>query len=363
MNQQITVKRPGEFEYQIVWGNDFSALGENINRLGLIGRKVCIVTDSNVDALYAEAVTSKLVDDFELVSKFVMPAGEVYKTLDTVRDLYTHLIEHRFERKDILIALGGGVVGDLTGFAAATYLRGIDFIQIPTTLLAQVDSSVGGKTGVDFDNFKNMVGAFWQPRLVYMNTTVLDTLSEELFACGIGEILKTGLLKDADYFNSVITNKETILSRDKATLTAMIKTSCQIKATIVENDPTEQGERALLNLGHTLGHAIEKLMGFTMLHGQCVALGTLAAAYLSYFKGYLTMADVKRIEDANMAYNLPTKVKGLAADEILAASKSDKKMEQGKIKFVLLSAIGSAFVDKSVTDKELKVAIDYIIEE
>ena len=360
MQKLLSVKRDGEFEYKIIWENSFDALGQCLKDIGVSGRKACIVTDSNVDELYAPMLDAAIRKDFSVVSKFIFTAGEQHKTLDTVRDLYTHLIDNKFERKDILIALGGGVVGDLTGFAAATYLRGIDFIQVPTTLLAQVDSSVGGKTGVDFDSFKNMVGAFLQPRLVYMNMSVLETLDKEQFACGMGEILKTGLLEDKTYFDWVITNHDAILAHDKDTLTTMIQKSCQIKASIVEEDPFEQGRRALLNLGHTLGHAIEKLKNFEMLHGQCVALGTVTAAYISYKRGYLTVADLETIEEANEMFDLPNRVYGLAATDVLAASKSDKKMEEGKIKFILLKTIGEAFVDKSVTDDELKGAIEYI---
>ena len=360
MRKQLTVKRENEFEYQIVWAEDFAGLSEYLGRLGFAGRKACIVTDSNVDGLYARLLTDAIKGDFAVVSKFVMNAGEQHKTLDTVRDLYTYLIENKFERKDILIALGGGVVGDLTGFAAATYLRGIDFVQVPTTLLAQVDSSVGGKTGVDFDSFKNMVGAFLQPRLVYMNMAVLDTLDDEQFACGMGEILKTGLLADVDYFRWVVANKDAILSRNKDVLAIMIQKSCQIKANIVEEDPFEQGRRALLNLGHTLGHSIEKLKDFEMLHGQCVALGMVAAAHISHQRGYLTLSDLEAIEVANVMFDLPTRVSGVTVEDVLSTSKSDKKMEQGKIKFVLLKSIGEAFVDKSVTDDELRDAIKYI---
>jgi len=362
MEQQITVKREGEFEYKIVFANSFAELIDSLCDISLTGMKACIVTDSNVDSLYANEVLNILKPKFKAVTKFVIPAGEQNKTLDTVRKLYTHLIDNQIERKDILIAVGGGVVGDLTGFVAATYLRGIDFVQVPTTLLSQVDSSVGGKTGVDFDNFKNMVGAFLQPRLVYMNMATLSTLSQAEFACGMGEILKTGLLNDGDYFKWVIDNEDKVKARESDVLATMIKRSCQIKANIVEEDPYEKGVRALLNLGHTLGHAIEKLKNFEMLHGQCVAVGTVAAAYLSTKKGYLTTSDLESIKAANRLYDLPVKVAGLTPKDILKVSKSDKKMEEGKIKFILLRTIGEAFVDNSITDKELEETISYIVE-
>ena len=251
----------------------------------------------------------------------------------------------------------------MTGFAAATYLRGIDFIQIPTTLLAQVDSSIGGKTGVDFLQYKNMVGAFHQPRLVYMNVHTLDTLSDELFSCGIGEVLKHGLIRDLDYLEWLKENREKVLNLDEDALTEMIYKSCVIKKTVVENDPTEKGERAVLNMGHTVGHAVEKLKNFKLLHGQCVSIGTVCACYLSLKRGLITKEEYESALEALRAYRLPISVQGLNAAEILTATKSDKKMEQGKIKFVLLEKMGYAYIDKTVTDEEMKEAIEVVLEE
>lgn len=363
MEQHLTVKRTGEFEYQIRWEHDFSKLPEQLEALALSAKKVCIVTDNTVGPLFATDVEQVLAKVFDVTTIFSFSAGEQHKTLDTVRSLYTHLIENQFGRKDILIALGGGVVGDLTGFAAATYLRGVDFIQIPTTTLSQVDSSIGGKTGVDFDQFKNMVGAFHQPRLVYMNLSVLQTLPDEQFCCGIAEMLKSGLIKDSNYFKWMADSSDAVLKRQPDVLLPMIQKSCEIKKFVVENDPTEQGERALLNLGHTIGHAIEKLMDFQLFHGQCVALGTVAAAYLSYKRGYLSIDDLQTIEVTHQRYQLPIRIKGLQANNILATTKSDKKMEQGKIKFILLSSIGNAVIDNNVSDGELLDAIAYIMED
>ena len=211
-----------------------------------------------------------------------MRQEEKNKNLNTVSALYQALIQNGLDRKSLLVALGGGVVGDLTGFGAATYLRGIDFIQVPTTLLAQVDSSVGGKTGVDFQQYKNMVGAFHQPRLVYMNLSTLSSLPAEQFACGMGEILKTGLICDGDFFRYVCCEQKGIKKLDMEQIARMVRRCCEIKAGVVERDPKEQGERALLNLGHTVGHSVEKLKNFTLLHGQCVGVGLVAAAYLCH---------------------------------------------------------------------------------
>lgn len=359
----LTVKREGtstEFSYEIVWDGSYERLAGCVENLKLPAKKACIVTDSTVSELYLEEVKNVLSPLFETVTAFVFPAGEASKNLDTVKDLYTHLIENHFERKDILFALGGGVVGDLTGYAAATYLRGIDFIQLPTTLLAQVDSSVGGKTGVDFDQYKNMVGAFHHPRLVYMNMATLKSLNGDQFACGMGEVLKTGLIRDKKFYIWTINHMSEIEERIEPVLTKMIQKCCDIKRQVVENDPTEQGERAVLNLGHTIGHAIEKLKNFELLHGQCVALGTVAAAYISYKRSYLSDEEFYEIRDMNVGFYLPITVDGLKSEDILAATKSDKKMEQGTIKFILLESVGHAVVDRTVTDEEMLEAINSI---
>ncbi len=362
MKQQMTVERENEFSYEIVWEDSFEGLKDAFGPLDPIGKKACIVTDTQVGPLYLEKVRSQLADLFDTVTEFVFEAGEASKTLDTVKNLYTHLIRHHFERKDMLIALGGGVIGDLTGFSAATYLRGVDFVQIPTTLLAQVDSSIGGKTGVDFDQFKNMVGAFHQPRLVYMCMDTLRTLPDEQFSSGMGEVLKSGLIRNPEYYKWVLANHKKIQARDTEALIKMIRESCQIKKTVVEHDPTEQGERAVLNLGHTIGHAVEKLMNFQLLHGQCVALGTVAAAYISWKRGLISEEDFILIQQGNSLYQLPVTVKGLSAEDIIKATKSDKKMEQGKIKFILLEHMGSAIIDRSVTDSEMTDAVRCILQ-
>ena len=359
--EKLDVKKDGEFCYSIRFEKNFSYLAEEISKLGFVGHKLCVVTDSNVAPLYLEAVKNALKEKFDQVYEFVIPAGEQNKTLDNIKKLYEYLILNRFERKDCLVALGGGVIGDMTGYAAATYLRGIDFVQVPTTLLSQVDSSIGGKTGVDFDSYKNMVGAFHMPRLVYMNLSVLNTLSDEQFSCGMGEILKHGLIKNREYFTWCMDNADKIQERDYETLLYMIKESCKIKRDVVEKDPTEKGDRALLNFGHTLGHAVEKLKNFEMLHGQCVAVGAVAAMKLSAMRGNVLEEDVANSEKCFEKFGLPVRAEGITAEQILQISKSDKKMEAGKIKFVLLQEVGNAYVDKTVTDEELMQASKYIL--
>jgi 3-dehydroquinate synthase len=253
------------------------------------------------------------------------------------------------------------VTGDLTGFAAATYLRGIDFIQIPTTLLAQVDSSVGGKTGVDFAQYKNMVGAFHQPRLVYMNLRTLDTLPADQFASGMGEVLKSALIRDAALWDWIAENREAVWNRAYAAMSHLIRACCRIKAGVVEEDPAEKGLRAILNFGHTLGHAIEKGRNFELLHGQCVGIGMAGAGWLSVKKGILSEEAYREILDMNLAFDLPVQVSALSAEEIVAATKSDKKMQDGKIRFILLAGIGNAVIDDSITDEELLCAARELI--
>lgn len=360
MSERLPVKKDGNKCYDILLEQDFQALPAALKETGIIRKKVCIVTDSHVAPLYADQLKEYLIPIEESVTEFVFEAGEASKTLATVQKLYEHLIQNHFERKDILIALGGGVVGDLTGFAAATYLRGVDFIQIPTTLLSQVDSSIGGKTGVDFDCYKNMVGAFHMPKLVYINLHTLDTLDDRQFASGMGEVLKHGLIRNASYYEWILGNLYEIEEKEPEVLQHLVSESCKIKRAVVEKDPTEQGDRALLNFGHTIGHAIEKLKDFTMLHGECVALGCVAAAYISWQRGSLLEEEFFEIRDMFVGFGLPISFTGLNTEDIIDTSRSDKKMSGGQVKFILLKGIGKAVIDKTVTEQEMKEAIDYI---
>lgn len=360
-NEILKVKREGDFYYPIYFKNSFKDLKDALAAEDLLGRQVCIVTDSHVAPLYLEQVQKALESASGKTAAFVFEAGEANKNLDTVQSLYQFLIKNKTDRKGLLVALGGGVVGDLTGFAAATYLRGIDFIQIPTTLLSQVDSSVGGKTGVDFQQYKNMVGAFHQPRLVYMNMETLKTLPPQEFACGMGEVLKTGLICDKEFFRAVCTNHREIHSLDNESLASVIQRCCQIKAAVVERDPREQGDRALLNLGHTVGHAVEKLKDFQLLHGQCVAVGMAAAAFISRSRGLLTEEEYQEILAGCRLYALPVDVEGLQPEQVLEATRNDKKMEKGQIKFILMKGIGETFIDRSVSEQELLEGIREIL--
>lgn len=361
MSQRLPILYNRKPCYDIVYEQSFDNLKEELVNLGVEGRRICIVTDSNVGPLYGDEVKAILSEVASQVDLFCFQAGEASKNLDTVKSLYIMLIEKKYDRKDFLLALGGGVVGDLTGYTAATYLRGISFIQVPTSLLAQVDSSIGGKTGVDFDSYKNMVGAFHMPKLVYANLNVLKSLPERDYYSGMGEVMKSALIKDAAYYSWLIDHLYEISDRDLNVLEEMVLRADQIKKAVVEKDPTEKGDRALLNLGHTIGHAIEKSKNFELYHGECVALGIVAAAFISYKKGILAMEEYYEIRDMFVPFNLPITVENIDPEEIVRLTKSDKKMDQGKIKFILLKKVGKAVIDETVTDQEMLEAVKEII--
>lgn len=356
-NSKIEIRTDGKKSYDIILRNSFDDLLEQMNFLEIDHKKVCIVTESNVAPIYLKEIYDLISSKASKTITFSFEAGEKHKQLKTIEALYEELIINHFDRQDLLIALGGGVVGDMTGYAAATYLRGIDFVQVPTTLLSQVDSSIGGKTGVDFLQYKNMVGAFHQPKLVYINTATLKSLPEREYFSGMGEVIKHGLIKDKAYYEWIKEHVTQIKAREHEAVKDMIYQSCLIKGGVVERDPKEKGERALLNFGHTLGHAIEKLKDFTWLHGECVAAGCCLAAKISQMKGNITEDEVKDIEDIFAAFHMKDDIKELSTEDIIKTTKSDKKMVGDKIKFVLLHAIGEAYIDMGVTDEEMAQAI------
>lgn len=361
MSERLEVVVKNGTNYDIVYAQSFEALKDELERLELTSKKACIVTDNVVEPLYAQTLKEVLEATGNTVTVFTFKNGEESKNLDTIQDLYEQLINDKLDRKSFLVALGGGVVGDMTGFAAATYLRGIDFIQIPTTLLSMVDSSVGGKTGVDFRQYKNMVGAFNMPKLVYMNLNTLTTLDERQFYSGFAEAMKSALIKDVHFYEWQIENMYEICDRDPEVLEELVFRSCGIKKFIVEKDPCEKGDRALLNLGHTIGHAIEKYKNFNMLHGECVALGCVAAAYISWKREMLSMEEYYEIRDMFVPFNLPITIDDMDIEEVLSYTKSDKKMENNQIKFVLLKKIGKAVIDNTVTDDEIRAALKEIL--
>ncbi len=360
MAHRMTINYEKKPCYDIVFADDYELLLDELQAFDVENRRLAIIADSNTERLFGETVRKILDGHCKKVILHVFPAGEENKTLDTVREIYKTLIDEKFDRKDLLIALGGGVVGDVTGYTAATYLRGVDFIQLPTTLIAQSDSSIGGKTGVDFDGYKNMVGAFYMPKLVYMNVAALKELDDRQFYSGFAEVMKHGLIKDAMFYEWLLENMYEIHDRNIDVLKEMVMRSCTVKKLVVEKDPKEQGDRALLNFGHTIGHAIEKAMHFTMSHGECITLGMVAAAYISWKRSLLSMEEYYEIRDMFVPFNLPISIDKIDPQEILTLTKSDKKMESGQIKFVLLKKIGKAMIDKTVTDEEILNAINEI---
>jgi 3-dehydroquinate synthase len=306
---------------------------------------IAIVTNDVLERLHLPAVEESFARAGMRTTTVVVPDGESLKTLESWSGILDRLLAARLDRKSLLVALGGGVIGDLGGFAAAVYQRGIPFVQVPTTLLSQVDSSVGGKTGVNHPAGKNMIGAFYQPRLVLIDTSTLMTLPDRELRAGLAEVIKYGLIRDRAFFEWLEENIERLLRRDREALMHAIETSCRHKAEVVASDETEQGERALLNLGHTFGHAIEAGLGYgEWLHGEAVAAGSALAARLSARLGWLAAADVERIEQIFTTCGLPTDAPKLGPDRYLELMMHDKKSIGGKIRLILLREIGNAVV-------------------
>jgi 3-dehydroquinate synthase len=324
----------------------------------LAGNQVMVVSNETVAPLYLEDLMKALGDHDVQVT--ILPDGEQFKTLDEFAKILDALVEARFARDCTLVALGGGVVGDMAGFAAACYQRGVAHIQVPTTLLAQVDSSVGGKTGVNHPHGKNMIGAFHQPTCVIADTETLSTLPNREFRAGLGEIIKYGLLWDREFFAWQETHMPDLLARDRDCLTTVIHRSCQIKAEMVSADETESGVRALLNLGHTFGHAIEAGLGFgTWLHGEAVAAGLCLAADLSARLGRIDSDDVLRVEKLVQSTGLPIRAPAeLSTDRMLELMAVDKKIRGGKLRLVLLNAIGEAELDGDFDPRALRETLE-----
>lgn len=317
-------------------------------------RQVAIVTNTTVAPLYLDVLAAGLLQAGVQVIPVILPDGEEYKTWETLNTIFDALLKNRAERKTTLIALGGGVIGDLTGFAAACYQRGVPFIQVPTTLLAQVDSSVGGKTGINHPLGKNMIGAFYQPKVVLADTSTLNTLPERELSAGLAEVIKYGLIRDLPFLEWLEANMERLVARDPEALAYAIRRSCENKAEVVAADEKESGQRALLNLGHTFGHAIEAGMGYGVwLHGEAVAAGTVLAADLSRRLGFISEADVERIRALFRRAGLPDTAPDLGVEAYLDAMAIDKKVEAGKIRFVLLRRTGEAFVTADVSADRL----------
>ncbi len=323
--------------------------------------QILVVTNETVAPLYLASVEKHLGNiDYETL---ILPDGETYKSLDSFNQIISRLMEKKYSRTCILIALGGGVIGDLTGFAAACYQRGVKFIQIPTTLLAQVDSSVGGKTAVNHVLGKNMIGAFHQPCAVYADTETLATLPDREFSAGLAEVIKYGIIRDNEFYDWLENNIELIMKRDDEALEYTIERSCINKAEVVAEDERESGIRAILNLGHTFGHAIETALNYkTWLHGEAVGCGMLMAADLSMRLGLLEQEKVDRIQSILERTNLPTKIhKDVKLEQMFENMKVDKKSRDGVLYLILLNDIGNAIISADYTEQALKETINHFL--
>ena len=333
----------GERSYPIWIGeNVFPAIGTALQEVDF-PNKVAIVTNPNVGELYCEQLLDALVVSGRQVSVIQVPDGEEYKTIATLENIYDVLIDRKFDRYCGLIALGGGVIGDITGFAAATFLRGIPFIQVPTTLLAQVDSSIGGKTGVNHPQGKNLIGAFYQPQHVHIDVNVLATLPQREYASGLAEVIKYGIISDSEFFEWLEDQRDRLADRSAEELIHAVMMSCQIKANVVENDEKEQGLRALLNLGHTFGHAVETLAGYGVVkHGEAVSIGMVMAARTALRLNFCSVEDVDRIVALLTYFDLPVTPPDFTVADYLGVMQRDKKVKDGAVRLVLNHGIGSA---------------------
>lgn len=349
----------GKNSYNILFTDNFDALPSAMREIGA-PRKLLIVTDSNVKKLYAGEVNALLKENGFDSAVYAFTAGEENKSMDTILGICKACIEHEMDRNSMILALGGGVVGDMAGFAAAIYMRGIRFVQIPTTLLSQSDSSVGGKTGIDFMGGKNILGAFHQPKLVYINVTTLKTLPDEQFVSGMGEVIKHGVIRDASFFEYLEENAELIKTLDSETLIKMDKINCGIKADVVMRDERENSLRAILNFGHTIGHAVESAYDFKMTHGECVGLGMIGASYIALRRNMIDEKNLKRIENILTLYGFKTRVALPPKETVQSFMQKDKKKTAGKLRFVLPVKIGEVEQFTDVAQEEIFAALDYI---
>ncbi len=338
-----------ERSYDIIIGaGALDCVGETMRSMAL-GRQVMVVTNAVVRPLYGDRVETLLAQSGFKVRVVETPDGEVHKSLATAAMLYDALIDFKMDRRCAIVALGGGVIGDVAGFVASTYLRGVPFVSIPTTLLAQVDSAVGGKTGVDHPKGKNLIGAFYQPRLVLCDLDLLRTLPKRELRAGMAEVVKYGVILDANFFSFVESHIEEILNLESVAMAEVVRSSCEAKATVVARDELESGLRAILNFGHTLGHAIEALTGYSQfIHGEAVAIGMVAAARIASAMGVCRERDVQRLTAVLERIGLPTRPPELDVHAVVEAMIHDKKVQDGRIRFILPERIGKVVIRDDV---------------
>lgn len=324
-----------------------------------IAKRFCIISDSTVAPLFCKCLEESFLQASLPVERLRFSAGEQSKNLATVEELCRGLARLGFDRRDALVALGGGVTGDITGFVAAIYMRGIPFVQVPTTLLAQVDSSVGGKTGVDIPEGKNLIGAFYQPKAVYIDTDVLRYLPDSELANGLAEVIKYSVIQDLDFFSFLTDNRAEIMGRSPDILAAVIRTCCAIKAQVVAADEKETDHRRILNFGHTIGHAVEAVSEYKLAHGQAVAMGMVAACRLAVQRGMFAVADAKNVAQLIKGCGLPTSIPvGFDREKMVALLRTDKKTVAGRPVFILPTAIGKVSVVDDISDAEIMAVLN-----
>ncbi|MGN7612300.1 3-dehydroquinate synthase [Magnetococcales bacterium HHB-1] len=354
----------GSKSYTIHIGSQLLAqLSDIIQQQFSPATQIAIISNETVAPLYLDAVQKPLINAGFSPLPVILPDGESYKNWPTLMKIFDTLIENRFERGSLLIALGGGVIGDMTGFAAASLLRGVPFIQIPTTLLAQVDASVGGKTGINHTLGKNLIGAFYQPKSVLIDCDTLKTLPQRELVAGLAEVIKYGIIWDKDLFALLEEKIDDLLALDEATLTEVIYQCCAIKADVVAQDEREKGVRALLNLGHTFGHAIETLTNYnTFLHGEAVGAGMIIAAELSYRLERISKAENQRIYQLIERTGLPTTIPKFSTTDYFAAMSRDKKVAQGKIRYILVDRIGEASLHQGLSETLISQVLKHFMQ-
>lgn len=353
--EKVRVKL-GERSYDICIGYNILRKIGKILRSFNFSPKIGVISNPTVFSLYGKEVSNSITRAGFNLLKVIIPDGEEYKNLQSLEHIYNELLKHKLDRSSALIALGGGVIGDITGFAASTYMRGISYIQIPTTLLAQVDSSVGGKTGVNHELGKNMIGTFWQPKLVWIDVETLKTLPKRELLAGIAEIIKYGVIYDRRLFDFLEGNRNKILRLNKEAIKHIIKRSCEIKAEIVSKDERESGLRCILNYGHTIGHAIETVTGYKrFLHGEAISIGMYIEASMSQMINLIDKNEVLRIKSLIDSYGLPSEMPPeLNIEDVFAYMQLDKKAIAGELKFILPKTIGRVVIHKGISTKEIK---------
>ncbi len=356
---RIMIKAPAKGDYEVVIEKDFNNLKEELTKVNANKSKVCIISDSNIFPIYSKEVIDILTSLECEVDEVVLEPGEISKSMEDTEPCFRLLLNKMYSRNDYIISLGGGCVADYAGFIAATFKRGMQLIHIPTSLMAMADSCVGGKVGIDFMGYKNMIGTYYNPKLVYVNVSCINTLDEIHYYSAFAEIMKTAIIKSSSVYEWLIENLYEISDKDPDIIVDMIEQTINIAKIYIEKDPYNTSDRLVLNLGHTVGHAIEKAKNYTMSHGECVALGIIAAAHISLKREMLSLEEYLEIRDMFVPFNLPITIEDIDVDAIIEDIRYDKKNDKGFC-FILFKKIGKAVIDCNVTEEEIRAALEEI---